>query len=90
MSTRPRSNEGQRHPTWELVEILELQKYRFSDMDTSSDPMYFGYIDPDGLWYIAELNEASGTMRYVKGAGSYATAWTNRAIQSYGYYDAVF
>jgi hypothetical protein len=52
--------------------------------------MYFGYIDPDGLWYITELNKASGTMRYVKGAGSYATAWTNRAIQSYGYYDAVF
>jgi len=90
MSTRPRFNETQRHPTWELVEILELQKYRFSDMDVSSDPMYVGYVDPDGAWYIMEFNNASGTARYVKGSSGYTTAWTNRAIQSYGYYDAVF
>ena len=90
MSTRPRFNETQRHPTWELVEILELQKYRFSDMDVSSDPMYVGYVDPDGAWYIMEFNNASGTARYVKGSSGYTTAWTNRAIQSYGYYNAVF
>ena len=90
MSTRPRFNETQRHPTWELVEILELQKYRFSDMDVSSDPMYVGYVDPDGAWYIMEFNNASGTARYVKGSSGYTTAWTNRAIQSYGYYNEVF
>jgi len=90
MSTRPRSNEGQRHPTWELVEILELQKYRFSDMDVSGDPLYVGYVDPDGAWYIMEFNNASGTARYVKGSSGYTTAWTNRAAQTYGYYNAVF
>ena len=75
MSTRPRSNEGQRHPTWELVEILELQKYRFSDMDVSSDPMYVGYVDPDGAWYIMEFNNASGTAWDVLPAFRSSASW---------------
>ena len=90
MSTRPRFNETQRHPTWELVEIFDVQKYRFSDMDVSGDPLYVGYVDPDGAWYIMEFNNASGTARYVKGSSGYTTAWTNRAAQTYGYYNAVF
>ena len=59
-------------------------------MDVSSDPMYVGYVDPDGAWYIMEFNNASGTARYVKGSSGYTTAWTNRAIQSYDYYNEVF
>jgi hypothetical protein len=59
-------------------------------MDVSSDPMYVGYVDPDGAWYIMEFNNASGTARYVKGSSGYTTAWTNRAAQTYGYYNAVF
>jgi len=52
--------------------------------------MYVGYVDPDGAWYIMEFNNASGTARYVKGSSGYTTAWTNRAAQTYGYYNAVF
>lgn len=79
-------------PTTQQVNDLSnpLGSYKISDMDTSGDPSYFGYVDADGNWYIAELNDASGTMRYVKGSSGYTTAWTNRATQTYGYYNAVF
>jgi len=65
-------------------------KYHLSDMATTTDPCYFGYVDADGNWFIMELSESSGTARYVKGTSSYTTAWTNRATQTYGYYNAVF
>ena len=44
----------------------------------------------NGNWYIQRYNMANGTFRYVKGTSGYATAWTNRASQSYDYFDEVF
>lgn len=61
--------------------------YKVSDID-SSTPSYYGFIKFDGSWYI--MKESSGTYRYVKGASSYSTNWTNRASLTYDYYDQVF
>ncbi len=67
-----------------------LGHYFASDIDESGDPAYYGFLDKAGNWYILEINTASGTYRYEVGASAYSTAWTNRATQSYGYFDAKF
>ena len=67
-----------------------LGHYFASDIDESGDPAYYGFLDKAGNWYILEVNTASGTYRYEVGASAYSTAWTNRATQSYGYFDAKF
>lgn len=66
-----------------------LEQYKVCDVDDSSTPKYYGFADKDENWYILRDN-GSGEYRYVKGSGSYATAWTNRASQSYDYYYNVF
>jgi uridine phosphorylase len=65
-------------------------KYKLSDYDISSELMYFGYIASDNNWYIAQFNKTNCTMRYAKGESGYTTAWTNRATQTYGYYNTIF
>lgn len=64
--------------------------YKLSDEDSASDPAYYGYLDADGGWYILKITESTGTYRYVKGASDYSTAWTDRASQTYVYYDSAF
>ena len=65
-------------------------QYHISDLDTASSPMYFGYVDPIGTWYIMQLNTTNGTARYCKGSGGYAAAWSGRASQSYDYFSNVW
>lgn len=67
-----------------------LDRYKCSDMDESSDPAYYGFVDADGAWYILELNTASGTLRYYKGASAYTVSWALRAELVYDYYYNVF
>jgi len=64
--------------------------WKISDMDTSSDPNYFGYLDGTGAWHIMQLGSASGQARYVKGPSDYMTNWTGRAALSYDLYSNVF
>lgn len=64
--------------------------YKFSDMDTAASTMYFGSCNADGGWMIMEFDSTAGTMRYAKGTSGYSTAWTDRALQSYGYFSAAF
>jgi hypothetical protein len=64
--------------------------FELSDFDTSSDPMYFGYVDPSGAWYIAEFNNANCTFRYYKGTTGYTAAWADRENKVYDYYDDIF
>lgn len=66
-----------------------ISGYVVNDMDTASDPQYFGYENDAGEWYILEMT-TSTQLRYAKGASNYATAWTNRASQSYDLYGTTF
>lgn len=67
-----------------------LESYRTADIDTASDPKYYGFLSHTGAWYILEENTAAGTFRYCKGKALYPAAWTARAAQSYDYYSEVF
>lgn len=60
-----------------------LAKYKIADKDDDAEPNYFGFTDISGNWYI--LKEESSTYRYATGTTNYATAWSNRATESYDY-----
>ncbi|MBP9817218.1 hypothetical protein KBC75_00490 [Candidatus Shapirobacteria bacterium] len=63
--------------------------YKISQVDDSTAPAYYGYVNNGGAWYIMK-EEADGSYRYVRGASGFSTGWTNRASQTYDYFDAVF
>ena len=63
--------------------------YKSSDLDAGGTTEYFGFIDPDGKWYILRL-VSDTNVRYAAGSSDYATNWTNRASLSYDYYNNVF
>ena len=67
-----------------------LEGYKIADEDRSGDPLYFGFVDRNGNWYIMQQNQASGTYRFTRGTGSYTTNWTARAGLSYDYFYNVF
>lgn len=71
-------------------ESTPVAKYILADMDTTSDPSYYGHVDKGGGWYILRLNDASGQVRYARGASGYTTAWTARAAQTYDYFSITF
>jgi len=77
--------------TEETLQLIvdPLAKYKSAGMDIASNPMYFGYLDKDGNWYIKKLDTTSGTT-YVKGTSDYETAWTGRESLEYGLYNTIF
>ena len=67
-----------------------VSSYQPSDIDSTSDPKYYGFLAADGSWYIMEENTAEGTYRYVRGTSGYAAAWTARATNTYVLFSALF
>jgi hypothetical protein len=71
-----------------------INTYNISDVeDSGSYPKYYGYLNPDGKWYIMkESNPLPGIVeyRYTKGDSDFATNWGNRATLTYNTYDSVF
>lgn len=74
-----------------LVETQDnLQDYFIDDIDKSGDPVYIGYQDKGGAYYIQRYNKSTGAVDYTKGASAYSTAWTNRATESYDEFSVTF
>ena len=67
-----------------------LAKYRPSDIDDAGDPAYYGFLAADGAYYIMRHGIAAKQIRYTAGASGYATAWTNRATETYDLFSEVF
>jgi len=65
-----------------------LTNYNISDKETDVATEYFGFVDKDENWYIQRMTATD--IRYVAGAGDYATAWTGRAGLSYDYFFNTF
>jgi hypothetical protein len=76
--------------TMSVTNFPATSPYKLSGLDSSGDPAYFGYLDPDGNWYIMQVSISAGTSLYAKGASGFAAAWVDKVIQSYDYYNAVF
>ncbi|MGB4965993.1 MAG: hypothetical protein WBO77_02710 [Microgenomates group bacterium] len=74
-----------------LIDPSEKQPtdgYNISQVDDEI-PSYYGYVNKTGAWYIVK-EDATGAYRYVKGASSFSTNWTNRASLTYDYFDSIF
>lgn len=69
-----------------------LDQYKISNIDADASPNYYGFEDKDGSWYILKETISAGAdvYTYCKGTSAYATAWTNRASQTYQSYSATF
>lgn len=67
-----------------------LSAYRVSDVDSYSDPKFYGFLSADGAWYILKENSTANTYRYAAGKEDYAAAWADRVNLAYGYFDAIF
>lgn len=63
--------------------------YTISEIDDDSSPSYYGFIQKDGLWYIAREN-ADGSYRYASGNSNFSNNWSIRATLTYDYFDSVF
>ena len=63
--------------------------YELVDWATG-DPTYIGFLDKDGNYIIKKYDMTNKTVTFSSGSSGYATAWTNRATESYQAYDAEF
>lgn len=62
--------------------------YQIADKDLGGATEYVGFTDKDGNWFIQQMT--STAHRFIKGAASYETNWTNRASLSYDYFHTIF
>lgn len=69
-----------------------LDGYSISNIDTSTDIHYYGFINKNGDWYIIKEDTSSNTLLYARGESGYATSnWLSWAgSQNYDYFNAKF
>lgn len=79
------------NPATEEKQDATLFHYKLARLPVPGDTLtYLGYLDKDGNWYIAEIDETNGTMKYVKGTSGFTTAWSNRASNTYEDFNSIF
>lgn len=66
------------------------EQYAISNKEATATYKYFGFERSDGYWYIMRKTLATNVFEYAAGTSAYATAWTNRASQSYASYSSTF
>ena len=66
-----------------------LASYKDAGMDIASNPMYLGFIDINGAWYIKKLDTDSGST-FCKGDSDYPTAWEGKEELTYGLFNNIF
>lgn len=68
--------------------LMDSMRYKIADIDDSSDPKYYGFVDKEGGWLILKEDTTSSpkTYRYERGTSGYTANWTNRAALTYYYY----
>lgn len=67
-----------------------LSSYALVQDDENATYEYYGYVKDDGSWCIKRVTISTNYSEFVTGASNYATAWTNRASQTYADYWTTF
>lgn len=75
--------------------ILPTSVYSINNVDddgNDANANYYGFEKADGGWYIMKEDKSTNPIVYTysTGASDYATAWTNRASQSYDTFGNTF
>jgi len=75
-----------------VTSLLAAQKTEWiiNDQEETGTYKYYGFESPGGTWKISRKTLADNSWRYATGSSDYATAWTNRASQTYGTAGATF
>jgi hypothetical protein len=60
---------------------LELESYKPHDQKDDGDMQYFGFVNPEGAWYIIESDGSK--FRYYFGKDGYTTAFNGAATLQY-------
>lgn len=70
--------EYREEPEEKEDEGYDLKCYRVSDtVEPVTGFQYFGFVAPDGRWYILYNDANEGTLRYKFGENNYSSAWEN-------------
>lgn len=67
-----------------------LSMYKISDEDIAGDPLYYGFLDVNGAWYILKSSPSASSYRYARGDTGYVAAWADRVSLGYDYFDIIF
>jgi hypothetical protein len=67
-----------------------LNGYELSGIDLDSDPIYLGYENADGAWYIKRINFTTKRSQYFAGTTDFETSWTAKAGLAYGNFNSIF
>lgn len=68
-----------------------LFDYKLARLPVPGDTLtYLGYLRKDGAYYITEIDETTGTQKYIKGDSDIGTAWSNRASLTYLDFNEIF
>jgi uncharacterized protein YqkB len=78
------------NPATEDTQFDSLSHYKDANLDISGTPMYFGYLDKIGNWYIKQLNLSTGVVGYIKDSVGYPSAWSSKESLTYLPFDQVF
>lgn len=70
--------------------LLQEPQWNINDIADDGTYKYFGFEDIAGHWKILRKTIATKAFRYSTGNSGYATAWTNRASQTYDIYGSTF
>jgi hypothetical protein len=63
--------------------------YSITEIDDTTDDVYYGFVNKDGAWYI-QKESSSGGHRYAKGSSSFSVSWAIRSGLTYNYFNEVF
>lgn len=69
---------------------LGLDNYRLANYDDSSDPQYFGFLNPEGAYYVMKLTENGSAVDATYSVGATGYNFSNRASLSYSTFDNAF
>ena len=69
--------------------IVGQRAFVASDLDDDDDTKYYGFLSSEGTWLIMCEITSSKSFRFFGGHGGYSTAWNNRTVHTYVYYDEI-
>lgn len=72
------------------LEASPSSNYRVSEIDDSGIVAYYGFIGPDGSWFIMRQDSDTNSFRYTRGSSDFPGNWKNRENLVYDYYHKIF
>jgi hypothetical protein len=67
----------------------QTEGYKISEI-YSGEFTYYGFVNPEGNWYIMKEDPTAGSFRYFKGVSEFSKNWNNRENLKYDYFHKVF